>query len=133
MAMEHQIGCHMPKSKAPAIRRALLMFAAFAYLFVGFAHSFAHSAEFFDEAFASAVSSEASAPLSDNSDDGESKKSSVVGEHCYVYAPAVMPALVPDAERSLRPMQVAFSIPRLLREDQPRLDTPPPKQLTSRP
>lgn len=128
MPMEHRIGCHMPKSKAPAIRRALLMFVAFAYLFVGFAHSFAHSAEFFDEAFASAVTS-ASVPLSDTSDDGDPKKSSVVGEHCYVCAPVMMTAVALPAEPSLRPMQVAFGIPRLPLDDHPRLDTPPPKQL----
>ena len=46
--MEHPIGRNMPKSKALAIRRTLLMFVAFAYLFVGFAHTFAHSAEYFD-------------------------------------------------------------------------------------
>ena len=106
------------------------MFVAFAYLFVGFAHSFAHSAEFFGEAFASPVTSEASAPPGDNSDDGDSKKSSVVGEHCYVFAPVAMPAHAPDAGPSFRPMQVAFSAPLLLLEDHPRLDTPPPKRLT---
>jgi hypothetical protein len=128
--MEHRIGRNTSKSKAPGIRRTLLMFVAFSYLFVGFAHSFAHSAEFFGEAFASPVTSEASVPPGDNSDDGDSKKSSVVGEHCYVFAPVVMPALAPDAGPSFRPMQVAFCTPRLLLDDHPRLDTPPPKQMT---
>ncbi|MGH6753794.1 MAG: DUF2946 family protein [Bradyrhizobium sp.] len=126
MAMEHWIGRHMPKSKAPAIRRALLMFIAFAYLFVGFAHTFAHSAEYLDAAFAP---SQASVSLAEDSDDDESKKSSVAGEHCQVCAPAMMPVLVADAVPALRPMRLGFSIPRLLRESQLRLDTPPPRQL----
>jgi hypothetical protein len=123
MAMEHRVGRHMPKSKASAIRRALLMFVAFAYLFVGFAHTFAHSAEL----QAAIASSKASvSPAENTHDDDESKKSSVAGDHCHVCAPAMMPALVADAVPSLRPMQVAFSIPRSLLESQPRLDTPPP-------
>ncbi len=106
------------------------MFLAFAYLFVGFAHSFAHAAGCFDETFASTVLSEAAVPPTDNSDDSDSKKSSVVAEHCHVCAPVLMPALAPDAGRSVQPVQVAFTTPQLLLEDHPRLDTPPPKHLT---
>ena len=128
--MEHRIGRNTSKSKSLGTRRTLLMFIALAYLFVGFAHSFAHSAECFGEAFASSVTSEASVPPGDNSDDGDSKKSAAVGEHCYVFAPVVVPALAPDDGPSFRPMQVAFCTPRLLVESDRRLDTPPPKQLT---
>ncbi|WP_291856781.1 hypothetical protein [Bradyrhizobium sp.] len=124
--MEYRFGRNTPKSKAPGIRRTLLMFLAFAYLFVGFAHS----AVCFDEAFASTVSSESSVLPGDNSHDGNSRKSLVVGEHCHICAPVVMPALAPDASPSLRLIQIAFSTPNLLLEDHPRLDTPPPKQLT---
>ena len=128
MAMEHRIGRHMPKSKALAIRRALLMFVAFAYLFVGFAHTFAHSAEYLDAALASSKSS--LSPAENGHDEDESKKSSLAGDHCLLCAPAMMPGLVADSASSLLPMQVAFSIPRSLLESRPRLDTPPPKHLT---
>ena len=117
----------MPKSKALAIHRALLMFVAFAYLFVGFAHTYAHSAEYLDTGF---VPSNASVSLAENTQDDESKKSSVAEEHCHVCVPAMMPALVANAVPALRPMPLTFSIPRLLLASQPRLDTPPPKQLT---
>lgn len=117
----------MPKSKAPAIRRALLMFVAFAYLFVGFAHNFVHSAEYLDAAFAP---SKVSVSLAENTQDDESKKSPVAGEHCHVCAPAMMPAVVADAVPALRPVRLGFRIPRLLLESRSRLDTPPPRQLT---
>jgi len=124
--MEHRIGPSTPKSKAPGIRRTLLMLLAFVYLFVGFAHSIVC----FDEAFASTISSEAVVPPGDDSDDGGTKNLPVVAGHCHICAPVLMPVLAPDPAPSVRPTQVAFGTPRLLIEDHPRLDTPPPKHLT---
>ena len=128
--MEHRIGCASPKSKAPGIRRALLMLVAFTYLFVGFAHSVAHAAGCFDEAFVSTVVSEAAVPSGADSDDGESTKSPAVAGHCHAFAPIMIPAAAPDAGPSVRPKQIAFRAPLALFADHPRLDTPPPKHLT---
>ena len=128
--MEHRIGRTIPKSKVPGIRRALLMFVAFTYLFVGFAHSFAHAAEFSDQAIVSTVLSGAAVPPDDHSDDGDSRKLQAVGEHCQFCSPILGPALILDAGLCFHRAQVSFTILSGRLDDHPRLDTPPPKHLT---
>ncbi len=74
-----------------------------------------------------AASFDASARLATR-DEG-SKKTPMVVEHCYTCAPVVMPALVPVAEPSAEPIKLSFEAPTFLLEDDPGLDTPPPKHL----
>jgi hypothetical protein len=100
------------------------VFLAFAYLFVGLAHTITCT----DEAVTFAISVD-TGTSSDDGDEGGTKKSPVVAEHCYVCAPVLMPAVVPDAGPSARPVKLFFIAPALLLEEHPRLDTPPPKHL----
>lgn len=99
------------------------MFLAFAYLFVGLAHTISCT----DEAVAIAI--DTGAASDDGPDQSGTKKSPVVAEHCYVCAPVLMPALIPDAGPSARPVKLSFVAPALRLEEHSRLDTPPPKHL----
>ncbi|MBR1208140.1 hypothetical protein JQ562_35910 [Bradyrhizobium sp. AUGA SZCCT0051] len=123
--MGRQAGQKLPRLQAPGFRRMLLMFLAFAYLFVGLVHTISCT----DEAVAAAIASDSGNIPDDGSDEGGSKKSNVIAGHCYVCAPVMMPALVTDAGPSARPVTLYFAPPKLLFEDHPRLDTPPPKHL----
>jgi hypothetical protein len=71
----------------------LLMFLAFAYLFVGLAHTISCT----DEAVAFAIAADTGTASDDGPDQSGTKKSPLVAEHCYVCAPVLMPALIPDA------------------------------------
>ncbi|WP_371422574.1 hypothetical protein [Tardiphaga sp.] len=123
--MEHQVGQKLPKLQAPGLRRMLLMLLAFSYLFVGVAHTISCT----DEAVAATISSDIGNIPDDGPDEDGSKKAPVVAGHCYVCAPVLMPALVPDVGPSARPVKLAFVSPKFPFEDHPRLDTPPPKHL----
>ena len=123
--MEHRVSQKLPKPQAWRVRRTLLVFLAFAYLFVGLAHTISCT----DEAIAFALAVDTGTPSGDGPDESGTKKSPVVTEHCYVCAPALMPALVPDTRPSARPLKLSFIAPALLFEEHPRLDTPPPKHL----
>ena len=101
------------------------MLLAFSYLFVGLAHSISCT----DEAVAATMSSDIGSIPDNGPDEDGSKKSPVVAGHCYVCAPVLMPAVVPDAGPSARPVKLAFVSPKLQVEDHPRLDRPPPKHL----
>jgi hypothetical protein len=122
--MERQAIQKLLKTQAPRIRRTLLMFLAFAYLFVGLAHTISCT----DEAVTPAIAIDMNA-ASDGSDEGGSKKSTAAAEHCHICAPVLMPALIPDARPSARLAKLSFLAPPLLFEQHPRLDTPPPKHL----
>ncbi|WP_049769484.1 hypothetical protein [Nitrobacter hamburgensis] len=102
----------------------LLLFVAFAYLFVGLAHTVSCT----DETVTSLISM--GGAFGNVSDEGSSKKSPLVAQHCYVCAPVLMPALIPMAVPSARSVKVALIVPKVLRATQPWADTPPPKYLT---
>jgi hypothetical protein len=123
--MERQINQRLPRPQASRVRRTLLMFLAFAYLFVGLAHTISCT----DEAILFAISADTGTSSNDGPDEDGTKKSPVVAAHCYVCAPVLMPAVVPDAGPSARPVKLFFIAPALLLEEHPRLDTPPPKHL----
>lgn len=124
--MERWVGQNLTTLRAPGLRRTLLAFLAFAYLFVGLAHTISHTGE----VVTSTISLDFGTASDDDPDDGGSKKSPAVAEHCSVCTPLLMPALVPDSGPSARPIKLSFVAPRLLPEDRPGLDTPPPKHLT---
>lgn len=123
--MGRQTGQKLSGLQAPGLRRALLMFLALAYLFVGLAHTFTCA----DETIASAVAANIGTASGDGSDEGGTQKSQGVAEHCHVCAPVLMPAFIPDAEPSARSLELSFIAPVTLLDDGPRLDTPPPKHL----
>ncbi|MDU1545774.1 MULTISPECIES: hypothetical protein [Bradyrhizobium] len=122
--MGRRFGQKLPRMQAPGLRRTLLIFLAFSYLFVGLVHTISCT----DEAVAAAISSDSGNMPDDGPDEG-GKKSPVLAGHCYVCAPVMMPALVTDAGPSTRPVTLYFAPPKLQFEDHPRLDTPPPKHL----
>ena len=123
--MEYRVSQRLPRLQASRVRRMLLMFLAFAYLFVGLAHTISCT----DEAVAFAITADTGTASDDGSDQSGTKKSPVFAEHCYVCAPVLMPALIPDAGLSARPVKLSFAAPALLLEEHSRLDTPPPKHL----
>lgn len=124
--MEHRASQRLPRRQASRVRRSLLAFLAFAYLFVGLAHTISCT----DEAVAAfAMAVDTGTTSDDGQDEGGTQKSPVVAGHCYVCAPVLMPALIPDAVPSARPARLSFIAPALLLEEHPRLDTPPPKHL----
>lgn len=112
--------------RAPRIRRAFMMFLAFTYLFVGLVHATEHASE----NLSATISTGISVAATDGSDDDGSKKSASVAEHCHIFATVLMPVLAPVATRSIRSVRLSFVVPKLLLEDHPWLDTPPPKHLT---
>jgi hypothetical protein len=124
--MGHQSDQKLLGLRAPRIRRAFMMFLAFAYLFVGLVHATEHASENLPATFSAGISVAAT----DGSDGDSSEKPSAVAEHCHIYATALMPVLAPVATRSDRSLGLSFVTPKLLLEDHPWLDTPPPKQLT---
>ena len=124
--MGHQSDQKLLGLRAPRIRRAFMMFLAFAYLFVGLVHATEHASESLPATFSAGISVAAT----DGSDGDSSEKPSAVDEHCHIYATALMPVLAPVATRSDRSLGLSFVTPKLLLEDHPWLDTPPPKQLT---
>lgn len=113
-------------SRKACARRALLTLLAFAYLFVGLVHSVSCT----DEAVAFAILADAGAASDAGSDEGGSKKSPLVAEHCYVCAPVLMLVLVPVEAPSAQALKIALIAPTVLLAEHPRLDTPPPKHLT---
>lgn len=121
--MERQVGRKLPRLQELGSRRALLIFLAFAYLFVGLAHSCPYQAIAFGTVLDIGVGSD------DGPDVDDTKKWPVVAGHCSVCAPALMPALVEAAGPSARPVKVSFFLTKTHFKDHPRLDTPPPKHL----
>jgi hypothetical protein len=122
--MGRPAGKKLPRLQPLGFRRTLLMLLASAYLFVGVAHTVSCT----DEAVSAAIAFDSGNISGGGSDEGGSKKSNVTVGH-YVCAPVMMSALVTDAGPSARPATVYFAPPKLLFEDHPRLDTPPPKYL----
>lgn len=106
-----------------AVRRAMLTLLVAIYLLVGFAGNMECASEALDAAGPSDTISLAS-------DDGGTKKSPSVVDHCYTCVPLTIPAaaeiIAPVAvtvQRSLPPDQIVVFEKRFL-------DPPPPKSLT---
>lgn len=123
--MGHLAGQEVLRLQAPRIRRAFMMFLAFAYLFVGLGHAAAHVRE----GIPTTISFGMSLTGSHSPDDSDSEQSSAFVEHCHVNAPILMPVAAPVAAPSVHSVQL-FLTPNFLLEDHPQLDTPPPKRLT---
>ncbi|KAH2810827.1 hypothetical protein KXV85_005371, partial [Aspergillus fumigatus] len=76
--------------KTSRARRALLVFLAFAYLFVGISHAISCA----DEVVAVSLASDFNTTSDDGGqDDDGTKKLPVVASHCYVCAPLLTPTM----------------------------------------
>lgn len=124
--MEHRADQNILGQQAPRVRRMLLMFFAFVYLFVGWAHM----AACVDQAVAASISVDMKAASIEGSDDSGQADSQAVAEHCFACAPVQMPSMASAAVPSAYQVKLVFVTPALLLADHPRLDPPPPKTLT---
>ena len=111
--------------KAPRVRRAVLMFLAFVYLFVGLAHT----VSCVEQAVAATVAMDVG-PVTEGSDDGPTKHSTALGDHCHACVPGVTPTSDIAAGPSEHAARLVQAAPLALSADHPWLDTPPPKHLT---
>jgi len=121
--MERAVDKGLPAKQSGDVRRAMLMFLAFVYLFVGMAHN----VSCLDEAVASSFAIEQTSAPSE--EDGKNA-ASVICDHCPTCVPALMPVTAAADVPSARPSQPVESVVPVLIADHPRLDTPPPKRLT---
>jgi hypothetical protein len=121
--MVRRVGSKLPKSHAPAFRRALLVFLAFTYLFVGLAQTISCA----DDAIVSVMSSEFTNSLDDGSIQGDPKAVPVVAGHCHFCAPLMMPVLAMILQPSAITVALSYHLPIPHFEGHPRLDTPPPR------
>lgn len=111
--------------KAPRVRRTVLMLLAFVYLFVGLAHT----VSCVEQAIAVTVAMDIDT-VTDSSDDGPTKHSSVLGDHCHACVSGVTPASDIAAGPSEHAARLVLTAPLALLANHPWLDTPPPKHLT---
>jgi len=123
--MRHTV-YHHHATRGPALRRLLMALLAVAYLLVGFGGEISCA----EETLPVANSFDAGAVV-DEPDEG-SKKAPQVVEHCYTCVPLLIPAPVLVIEPSAEPVKLSFEAAPFLVEDDPGLDTPPPKHLTWR-
>jgi hypothetical protein len=121
--MERAADQSLPVKQSNGLRRSMLMFLAFVYLFVGIAHNISC----LDQAIASSV---AITHVSDASDDGGTKTGVAICDHCPTCVPAVISAPSVAAAPSAVPVPPVVTIASVLMAGQIRLDTPPPKLLT---
>lgn len=101
------------------------MILALVYLFVGLAHT----VSCVEQAVAVTVDMDVST-VTDGSDDGPTKHSPAIGDHCHACAACVTPASDIAAGPSEHAARLALTAPSVLLANHPWLDTPPPKHLT---
>ncbi|WP_426407318.1 hypothetical protein [Bradyrhizobium ganzhouense] len=126
--MKRQIG-HRSPSFAPSFRGLLTVFLTLAYVVVGFAGEIACAGETLASEDRIEVA-DASANTDQGNADQGSKKPVTVVDHCYTCVPLLIPAPVLVAEPAAKAASPAYATPTFLLEDQPGLDTPPPKYRT---
>lgn len=113
---------HLSVKQSGGLRRTMLTFLAFVYLFVGISHNISC----FDQAVASSFAIE----TSDASHDGNAKSKVAACDHCPTCVPAVIPAPSVAAVPSAMSAPPVVAVAAVLIAGQFRLDTPPPKFLT---
>lgn len=101
----------------------LLVFLAFAYLFVGLAHTVSCT----DEVIGFGTSAKVDAASDDGSDGEGSKKLLLASHHCPICAPALMPSALQHREPPVRLARLPLPILNRHAAEHRRLDTPPPK------
>lgn len=121
--MERSTHTGVSKKQAGGLRRGLLMFLAFVYLFVGVAHQISC----LDQAVASTFGIE---KVADASHEGGSKSELTLCDHCPNCVPAVMPAPVMEAAPCGLPGSMTTTVASFVATDHAWLDSPPPKSLT---
>lgn len=118
--MERTASQSLPIKQSNGLRRSMLMFLAFVYLFVGIAHNISC----LDQAIASSFAIE---HVSDATDDSGTKTGVAICDHCPTCVPAVIPVPSVAAAPSAVPAPPVVMITSVLLAGQSRLDTPPPK------
>ena len=122
--MNHRVGKKLPRSHASGVRRTLLSFLVFAYLFVGMSHAISC----IDEVVVGPIAFDFSTAADDGDrDDDGTKKLPVVASHCYVCAQVLTPAVAAISDPSAKPVRLFFVAQNRLRASPLWLDTPPPK------
>jgi hypothetical protein len=111
-------------SRASRVRSVLLVFLAISYVLVGVGGEISCAEEALVANGATLV-----AGTADNPEEG-SKKATPAVEHCYTCIPIVLPAPLLVVMPSADPVEVSFATPIFWLEDDPGLDTPPPKHRT---
>lgn len=101
----------------------MLMLLAFAYLFVGMAHSMTC----LDLAVASSTAIEKSPTISDNR---MPNSGLALCDHCPICTPAMTPVSIAVMTPSSHPSEPVVTTAELLMATPLRIDTPPPKHLT---
>lgn len=126
--MKRQI-VHRSRVFAPSFRGLLTVLLTLAYVVVGIAGEIACAGE--------TLASEDQIVVADvpaNADQGKadqgSKKPVTVVDHCYTCVPLLIPAPILVVEPAAKAAPPAYATPTFLLEDQPGLDTPPPKYRT---
>ena len=102
--------------KAPRVRRTVLVLLAFVCLFVGLAHT----VSCVEQAVAATVAMDIGT-VTDSSDDGPTKHSPAIGDHCHACVPGLTPASDLAAGPSEHAARLALTA---LLADHPWLDTP---------
>jgi hypothetical protein len=120
--MERTASKDFPVKRSSGLRRSMLLFLAFVYLFVGIAHNISC----LDQAVPSAMALE---QISDAADDG-AKIGFALCDHCPTCAPAVMPAPSVASVPTAVPAAPVVAAATVMIAVLSRLDTPPPKFLT---
>ena len=109
-------------SRASRVRGALLVCLALSYVVVGVAGEISCAGETLAANGAVIVTGTA-----DNPDEGLKKTPPDV-DHCYTCIPILLPAPVLVVMPSTNPIKLSFATPSFRLENDPGLDTPPPKR-----
>ena len=117
------------RSVAPAVRGLLTVLLTVAYVVVGFAGEISCASETLASADQIEIADASAMTDQDKADQG-SKKPVTVVDHCYTCVPLLVPPPVLVAEPAAKAVSAAYAAPTILLEDQPGLDTPPPKYRT---
>ena len=121
--MERSVGAKLPNSLFLVFRRALLIFLAFTYLFVGLVQTVSCEVD----AVASIVSSKLDNPLDVGLVHVDPKEVPAVAGHCHFCAPLMMPVFASVLLPSARLITLLYVLPLTQFDRHPRLDTPPPR------
>ncbi|MGJ4899150.1 hypothetical protein ACQR2B_29265 [Bradyrhizobium oligotrophicum] len=126
--MKRQTG-HSSRAFAPAFRGLLTVLLTVTYVMIGFAGEISCASETLASADPIELA-DVPAKADQGKTDQGSKKPVTVVDHCYTCVPLLIPPPVLVAEPAAKSVPPAYATPTFLLEDQPGLDTPPPKYRT---
>jgi hypothetical protein len=127
------------RSFAPVLRGLLTVLLTVTYVIVGIAGEIACAGETLGRADEIAIVDAAVKADQGKADQGKadqgktdqgSNKTVTVNDHCYTCVPLLLPPALLVAEPAAKSVSPAYATPTSLLDDQPGLDTPPPKHRT---